>query len=66
MLERPDHATIARFVDRHEATLAELFGQGLRLGDEAGLVRAGVVAIDGTSLAGNASRATNREAGLTP
>lgn len=27
MLERPDHATIAQFVDRHEAALADLFGQ---------------------------------------
>ena len=56
MLETPDHATIARFVDRHEAALAELFGQVLRLCDEAGLVRPGVVAIDGTRMAGNASR----------
>ena len=29
MLETPDHATIARFVARHEAALAELFGQVL-------------------------------------
>jgi len=56
MLETPDHATIARFVARHEAALAGLFGQVLRLCDEAGLVRPGVVAIDGTRLAGNASR----------
>jgi hypothetical protein len=31
MLETPDHATIARFVERHEAALAELFGQVLGL-----------------------------------
>ncbi len=56
MLETPDHATIARFVARHEAALAGLFGQVLALCGEAGLVRPGVVAIDGTRMAGNASR----------
>jgi transposase len=61
MLERPDHATIARFVERHEAALAELFGQVLGLCDRAGLVTPGVVAIDGTRLAGSASRSANRE-----
>ena len=56
MLETPDHATIARFLERHEAALAELFGQVLGLCAEAGLVRPGVVAVDGTRMAGNASR----------
>jgi transposase len=56
MLEAPDHATIARFVERHEAALAGLFGQVLGLCAQAGLVRPGVVAIDGTRMAGNASR----------
>jgi transposase len=56
MLETPDHATIARFVERHEAALAELFGQVLGLCAQAGLVRPGVVAVDGTRMAGNASR----------
>ena len=63
MLETPDHATIARFVDRHEAALAELFGQVLGLCAQAGLVRPGVVAIDGTRLAGNASRESTRDFG---
>ena len=57
----PDHATIARFVVRHERVLAGLFGQVLGLCDRAGLVSAGVVAIDGTRLAGNASKDRNRE-----
>ena len=61
MMETPDHATIARFVARHEAALGELFGQVLRLCDEAGLVRPGVVAIDGTRMAGNASRESTRD-----
>src|ERR1022692_34272 len=56
----PDHATVARFVVRHEVALAELFGEVLRLCDGAGLVKPGVVAIDGTRLAGNASRDANR------
>ena len=63
MLETPDHATIARFVARHEAALAGLFGQVLGLCDEAGLVRPGVVAIDGTRMAGNASRESTRDFG---
>ena len=57
----PDHATIARFVVRHEAALAELFGEVLALCDQAGLVRPGVVAIDGTRLAGNASPEASRQ-----
>src|SRR5450755_1674671 len=59
----PDHATIARFVVRHERALAEVFGQVLGLCDRAGLVSAGVIAIDGTRLAGNASKDRNREFG---
>jgi transposase len=55
----PDHATIARFVARHEAALAELFGSVLALCAKAGLVSIGVVAIDGTKLAANASRGAN-------
>jgi hypothetical protein len=63
MLEAPDHATIARFVDRHEVPLAGLFGRVLGLRAKAGLVRPGVVAIDGTRLAGNASRESTRDFG---
>ena len=48
----PDHATIARFVERHERTLADLFGEVLRLCGEAGLVTPEVIAIDGTRMAG--------------
>src|SRR5919204_4442370 len=53
----PDHATIARFVVRHERALADLFSEVLRLCDQAGLVRPELVAIDGTRMAGN----TNQE-----
>jgi transposase len=55
----PDHATIARFICRHERALAALFTQVLGLCDQAGLVRSGVVAIDGTKLHANASRDSN-------
>ena len=55
----PDHATIARFVVRHEAALGGLFGSVLALCARAGLVSTGVVAIDGTKLTANASREAN-------
>jgi transposase len=57
----PDHATIARFVCRHEQALSDLFGEVLGLCDRAGLVQRGVVSIDGTRIAGNASPEVNRE-----
>jgi transposase len=55
----PDHATIARFIDRHQRALAALFSEVLRLCDEAGLVRPGVVSIDGTRVAGNCGPEVN-------
>jgi hypothetical protein len=57
----PDHATVARFVCRHERALGELFGSVLTLCARAGLVSTGVVAIDGTKLAANASREVNSD-----
>src|SRR5215213_7163087 len=57
----PDHATVARFVCRHERALGELFGSVLTLCARAGLVSTGVVAIDGTKLAANASREANSD-----
>jgi transposase len=58
----PDHATIARFRATHQDALAELFGQVLGLCARAGLVKAGLVAVDGTRMEANASRAANRSA----
>jgi hypothetical protein len=55
----PDHATIARFIDRHQRALAGLFTEVLKLCDRAGLVESGVVSIDGTRIAGNASPEVN-------
>jgi transposase len=54
--QRPDHATIARFVVRHERALGELFGEVLVLCADAGLASVGVLAIDGTKVAANANR----------
>ncbi|WP_370353426.1 IS1182 family transposase [Kribbella sp. VKM Ac-2571] len=59
--QQPDHATIARFRARHEDAIAGLFGQVLGLCVRAGLVDAGVIAIDGTKIAANASFFVNRE-----
>jgi hypothetical protein len=57
--QTPDHATIARFRARHEAPLAELFSSVLSLCREAGLVKVGLIAIDGTKLHANASHHCN-------
>ena len=57
--QRPDHATIARFIERHEAALAGLFGEVLLLCARSGLARVGVIAVDGTKVQANASRDAN-------
>ena len=58
--QRPDHTTIARFRQRHETALAGLFGEVLALCAEAGLVRVGVIAVDGTKVHANASERATR------
>ncbi len=57
---KPDHSTIARFRRKNLKELEELFTQILRLCGEAGLVKVGVVAIDGTKVKANAALAPNR------
>jgi hypothetical protein len=57
--QKPDHATIARFRARHEDALAELFSEVLGLCKQAGLVKVGVIAIDGTKVHANASHHSN-------
>ena len=57
--QRPDHATIARFIERHQDAIAGLFGEVLSLCAKQGLVTVGVIAVDGTKLPGNASRNAN-------
>ena len=58
--QRPDHATIARFRVRHQVAIGELFGQVLGLCAKAGLVSVGVIALDGTKVAANASDRVNK------
>jgi transposase len=59
--QAPDHTTIARFRQRHEAALGELFGEVLALCAEAGLAQVGLIAIDGTKVHANASQHANRD-----
>ncbi len=59
----PDHSTIAEFRCRHERPLGEVFSGVLGLCAGAGLVSVGVVAIDGTKMAANASSDANRDFG---
>lgn len=56
----PDHSTIAEFRCRHEQALGELFTSVLSLCHKAGLVKVGVIAIDGMKVAANASLGANR------
>jgi transposase len=57
---RPDHATIARFRQRRSEALQGLFTDILRLCKEAGLVKVGLVALDGTKVAADAALEANR------
>ena len=59
--QQPDHATIARFVERHEHAIAGLFGEVLTLCARSGLAKVGVIAVDGTKVAAYASRNENRD-----
>ena len=60
--EVPDHSVIARFRKRHRGELEALFVEVLRLCHAAGLVRLGVVALDGTKVKANAALEANRTA----
>ena len=54
--QHPDHDSIAEFRKRHLPELASLFVQVLKLCEQAGLVKLGHVAIDGSKLRANASK----------
>jgi transposase len=56
----PDHATVARFRSGSGELLAGLFIQALSLCARAGLIRVGMVALDGTRVRANASMAANK------
>lgn len=53
--QHPDHATLARFRRRHQDAIAGVFAQVVGLCIAEGLVRAGVVAIDGTKIEADVS-----------
>ena len=57
--QRPDHATIARFIERHQDAIVGLFGEVLILCAQSGLAKVGVIAVDGTKVQANASRNEN-------
>jgi transposase len=61
-----NHTTIARFPQRHETALREVFGDVLGLCAEAGLARVGVIAIDGTKVHANASQHASRDPSRSP
>jgi transposase len=52
----PDYRSISRFRRRHLASIEALFVQGLALCAQAGLVKLGRVALDGTKLRASASK----------
>ena len=56
--ERPDFRTISDFRKQHLEAFKEVFVHVVRLAGEAGLVKLGNVATDGTTIQGNASRHT--------
>ncbi len=60
--EVPDHSVIARFRKRHRKEFEALFVEVLKLCHAAGLVRLGVVALDGTKVKANAALSANRTA----
>jgi transposase len=57
--QRPDHATLARFVERHQEAIAGVFGAVLALCARSGLASVGVIAVDATTVRANASRNEN-------
>ena len=59
--QHPDHDTIAAFRQQHLQALAGLFVQALQMCREAGLVKLGHVALDGTKLRAQASQRVNRD-----
>ena len=56
----PDHTTIARFRQGYDSAAQQLFVGALSLCAQAGLAKVGVVAVDGTKVAANASLKANR------
>lgn len=55
-LQAPDHTVIARFRQRHQDAVRDLFTQMLLICARAGLGRLGVIAVDGTKIAAIAAK----------
>lgn len=58
--EKPDHTTIARFRQDNGKAIEELFTEALKLCRKAGLVKVGLVALDGTKIKADAALESNR------
>ena len=56
----PDHTVLSRFQQRHNTAFKDFFAQVLAMCVASGMGRFGVVALDGTKIAANASREANR------
>ena len=52
----PDHRTICRFRERHLGAFEHLFVQVVQIARDAGLVKMGTLAVDGTKIKANASK----------
>jgi transposase len=52
----PDHRTICRFREQHLAAFERLFVQVVQIARDAGLVRMGTLAVDGSKIRANASK----------
>ena len=57
----PDHCSIARFRQRHEEEMREVFVEVLKLCHKAGLVKLGELFLDGTKIKANASLSSNKD-----
>lgn len=58
--QSPDHSTISRFRKDNQPHLKKLFRDILRLCAEAGLVKLGLLSLDGTKIKANAAMSANR------
>jgi len=58
--QQPDHCTISRCLQKHSTELSELFSQVLKLCHAMGMVKVGVIALDGTKLVASAALDGNR------
>jgi len=58
--QKPDHSSISRFRKNNEQELSSLFTEVLKLCSKAGLLKVGLIALDGTKVKGNTALSSNR------